>query len=477
MNLAHIKPAHVIAARHELARRYLLDFVEQTTPRWSPGPIHRQICEQLGRVARREVDRLMLLCPPQHGKSTVASKRFPAYMLGLDPTLEIISGSASSLLAAEFGGEVRDCVASPEYRSIFPKVELRADSQAKDRWRTSQGGGYFAIGIGGTLFGRGAGLAIVDDPFGTWEDAQNDLSRRRVWGWYQGTLYNRVRPGGAIVVIQHRMHEDDLVGRLLNEEKNGGDKWEVVHLVADINNPPWPERYDGPALQRIKDNTDARQWSALYMQDPTPEDGTYFRKEWFKTWHIDSRPVLNYYGTSDYAVTDGDGDYTVHRIWGVAPDGDLYRIDGWRGQTTSDVWVDKKLDLVEKYEPFAWFSESGVIRRAIEPMLIARMRERNTYCRMEWLPSISDKTTRARGFQSRASQGRVHFEPGADISEHLKFPAGKYDDDVDCSSLIGRALQDAHPAIIPPKLKEPKGDRWERAFNRDDEQEDSWKTV
>jgi predicted phage terminase large subunit-like protein len=421
----------------------------------------------------------MLLCCPQHGKSTIASKRFPAYMLGRNPRLDIISASATAMLAGEFGGEVRDCVASPEFRGIFGDVALKADSQAKDRWRTDKGGGYYAVGIGGALFGRGAGLGIIDDPFATWEDAQSDLQRRRVWSWYQGTFYNRIRPGGAIVIIQHRMHEDDLVGRLLAEERNGGaDKWTVVNLPADLDDPPWPERYDRAALQRIKDNTDPRQWSALYMQDPTPEDGTFFRAEWVKHWDSRSLPALHKYGTSDYAVTDDGGDYTVHRVWGVAANGDVYRLDGWRGQTTANVWIEKKLDLIKRHEPFAWFGESGVIRKAIEPMLIQRMRERDIYCRMEWLPSISDKPTRARGFQARMAAGRVYFEPGADLAEHLKFPAGRHDDDVDCSGLLGRCLDSAHPAVVPPKPSDRPGyDAWEKAFAKDDEDEQSYKTV
>ena len=419
----------------------------------------------------------MLLCPPQHGKSTITSKRLSAYMLGIDPTLDIISASATSLLAAEFGGETRNCVADPEYGRIFKGVSLRADSQAKDRWITNKGGGYYAVGIGGALFGRGAGLGLIDDPFGSWEEAQSELMRRKVWNWYQGTFYNRIRPGGAIVVIQHRMHEDDLVGRLLNEQANGGDKWEVVNLPADLEDPPWPERYNRQALERIKANTDPRQWSALYMQNPTPDDGTFFLRDWFKTWHSDSRPKLNYYGTSDYAVTDGGGDYTVHRVWGLSDRGDLYRVDGWRGQSTPDVWIDTKLDLIKRYEPLAWFGESGVIRKAIEPMLTARMRERNVYCRMEWLPSIADKPTRARGFQSRAATGRVYFEPGADISEHLKFPAGKHDDDVDCSGLIGRAIDMAHPAIVRAEKPKIGADRWDRAFSADEGAETGWKVA
>jgi predicted phage terminase large subunit-like protein len=163
----------------------------------------------------------------------------------------------------------------------------------------------------------------------------------------------------------------------------------------------------------------------------------------------------------------------VHRIWGVDQSGSLYRVDGWRGQTSADVWIEQKLDLIAKHRPLAWFGEAGVIQKAIEPMLMRRMLERKVYCRLEWLPSIHDKPTRARGFQARAAMGRVWMEPGADINEFLAFPAGKHDDDVDCASLIGRALDMAHPAVIAvvPPVRDPPDYRSKR---RNHEQGSAW---
>src|SRR5688572_28228880 len=191
------------------ARRSLQAFSEFTTPKWKAGKIHREICAQLDRVLRKEVDRIIIACPPQHGKSTVASKRMPALALGHDLALEIISASATSTLAEGFGREVRNCIASPEYKLLFPGTTLAEDSQAKGRWNTNHAGGYYAIGVGGALMGRGAHLGLIDDPFATWEDGQSQLMRDKVWEWYTGTFYNRIRPGGAIIVIQHRMAEDD----------------------------------------------------------------------------------------------------------------------------------------------------------------------------------------------------------------------------------------------------------------------------
>ena len=412
----------------------------------------------------------MIFMPPRHGKSELASKRFPAWCLGRDPKRQIIAASYNSDLANDFGRNVRNLVNEPEFGQVFPNVTLAPDSQAANRMNTNHKGAYVAAGVGTAVTGRGAHIALIDDPFKDREEADSERRRDLVWDWYRSTLYTRLMPGGAIVLIQTRWHEDDLAGRILEQE---GDQWEVLELpaISKAGEALWPEWYPIDALERIRATVGPREWSALYQQQPQPDEGTFFKREWFTPWS--KLPSLRYYGTSDYAVTDGGGDYTVHRIWGIAPDGDVYRVAGYREQATSDKWIEAKLDLIAKYKPLAWFGEGGVIQKAIEPMLKRRMRERNIYCRLEWLPSVADKPTRARSFQAMAATGRVHFEPGADISEHLVFPAGKHDDDVDCSSLIGRAIDQAHPAIVQaPRNKSPRDGYWPKA-----EADNDWMTV
>jgi len=457
--------------RATLAQRSLLRFTEYTNPQYQRAQHHAQIAAKLEAVERGEIDRLMIFMPPRHGKSELASKRFPAWCLGRNPTRQIIAASYNSDLANDFGRNVRNIVAEPEFGQVFPGVALAADSQAANRMNTNHGGAYVAAGVGTAVTGRGAHIALIDDPFKDREEADSERRRNTVWDWYRSTLYTRLMPGGAIVLIQTRWHEDDLAGRLLEQEP---DQWQVLELpaVSDTGQALWPEWYDKPALDRIKDTIGPREWSALYQQKPQPDEGTFFRREWFQTWG--KLPALRYYGTSDYAVTDGGGDYTVHRLWGIASDGDVYRVDGWRGQTTSDQWIEAKLDLIAKYKPLAWFGEGGVIQKAIEPMLRRRMRERNVHCRLEWLSSVSDKPTRARSFQAMAATQRVFFEPGADLSEFLVFPAGKHDDDVDTASLIGRVIDQAHPAIVRAQQEKPPRDRWNRTR---DEEVSNWKIA
>lgn len=470
--------AAVELLRRRRAREHLIDFTTYTKPGFQVGEHHQEIAQALESVERGECDRLMVFAPPRHTKSELASRRFPAWYLGRNPDKQLICATYSGDFALDFGREVRGIVSSEEFAALFPNVGLHPDSRAANRWHTTAGGVSVYVGVGGPITGRGAHIALIDDPFKNREEADSEVRRETVWNWYTSTLRTRLMPGGAIILILTRWHEDDLAGRLLERAR---DEWKVVELPAIRDEGTaneralWPDWYPLDALRRIKADIGPRDWSALYQQKPQPDEGTFFQRGWFKEWQ--TLPKLSIYGTSDYAVSADKGDYTVHRVWGVSSNGDLYRLGGWRGQTTSDVWIEELIDLMAKHKPLAWFGESGVIQKAIEPMLIRRMRERKVFCRLEWLPSITDKPTRARGFQARAAMGTVWFEPGADVSEFLTFPAGKHDDDVDTASLIGRALDEAHPAVVAATEQRRTGDRWSRVFNKADEDEDSWKVA
>jgi predicted phage terminase large subunit-like protein len=264
-------------------------------------------------------------------------------------------------------------------------------------------------------------------------------------------------------MILTRWHEDDLAGRILPTNWDGesgriegrdGRVWHVLCLPAIADRPDdplgraigdvlWPEWFSKNHFAPFMSNR--RTWSSLYQQKPSPDDGDYFKSAWFASYNVLPHG-LNYYGASDYAVTDGGGDYTEHGIFGVDFNGNVYVVDWWSGQTTSDIWIESQCDLIIKYEPLMWFGESGVIRRSIEPFMMSRMSARRAYCTIEWMASISDKPTRARNIQALASMGKVYFPETASwkdrvITQLLKFPAGKYDDAVDVVSLIGRGLQ------------------------------------
>lgn len=443
------------------ARRSLIDFTTYTLPRYQPAGHHTLIAEKLEAIAEGQIDRLMVNMPPRHGKSELASRRFPAWLLGTHPEIELVVASYNADKAREFGYEVRDIVRSSEYQALFPGVGLKEDSRAADRWNTEAGGSFRAVGIGTALTGRGADVLLIDDPIKDDEEADSELRRERIWSWYSSVAYTRLSPGGRVVVIQTRWHEDDLTGRLLAEQGKGGDKWTILELPAILSSGEalWPERYPLEHLERIKRVTLPRHWSALYQQRPSPEEGAYYKRDWFR--YYDEVPRhLRIYGASDYAVTDGDGDWTVHIVVGVDPDDNIYVLDLWRGQTASDVWVQAWLDMARKWRPLMWVEESGQIVKSIGPFLERRMREERVYCRREQVASAADKPTRSRSIQARTAMGKVYFPQHAPWradfeAELLMFPAGKHDDQVDTLGLIGRMLDDLVAAAKPKTPDRP----------------------
>jgi predicted phage terminase large subunit-like protein len=496
-----------IAARCELARRRLLDFCglieipgaplaedddcETFQPIRQPQAAHhRLLCSTLEKVESGEITRLMVFMPPGSAKSTYASVVFPTWFMGRRPRRNVILATYASDLAQKMGRRMRSVVKQKVYGQVFGKA-LSAESSAAAEWALDDGNEFMGGGILSGITGNRADLLVIDDPIKGRQEADSELIRKRTRAEYEDSLLTRLKPGGRVVIIQTRWHEDDLAGSILPEDYAGesgdiecrdGQVWRVLCIPAEadrrddpLGRKPgeflWPEWFGQDHWKTFRANK--RTWSALYQQRPSPDEGTYFQKAWLKTWSV-KPAALHVYGTSDYAVTEGGGDFTVHRVWGVDPKGDIYRLAGWRGQTASDEWIERKLDLIAEYKPLAWFGEAGVIQKAVEPMLRRRMIERKVFCRLEWLASIADKPSRARGFQSRAAMGTVWFEPGADLAEFLTFPAGRHDDDVDCASMIGRALDMAHPAIsrTAPKSNNPP-DLW----GRPREDADGWKTV
>lgn len=415
---------------------------------YAPSAHHRLLIEKLEAVERGDIPRLMVCMPPGSAKSTYSSIEFPAWALGRNPKMSVIAASHTQELADRFGRRVRNVVASAEFGRVFG-VGVADDSSSAGRWDTTRGGEYFAAGVGGSITGRRADLVVIDDPVKSREDADSERSREKAWDWYVNDLLTRLKPGARQIVVMTRWHEDDLGGRILERER---DKWHLLELPMEaMPNDPlgrkvgdrlWPDWFTDEMVSQAK--RDTRSWNALYQQQPAADEGDYFKSEWFDDF--DKLPTpLRIYGASDFAVTEGGGDYTEHGVFGVDIAGNIYVIDWWRDQAASDVWIERMCDLILEHEPLCWFGESGPIRRAVEPFLKRRMNERKALARVEWLPSISDKPTRARSIQALCSMRKVmfpaHSKWASDVKgQMLRFPAGKHDDAVDVMSLIGRGL-------------------------------------
>ena len=407
-------------------------------------------------VERGDTTRLMVLMPPGSAKSTYTSVLFPPWYLGRNPQASVLGESNTTDLADRFSRRARNICAMREYGNVFDGNGLREDVSAAGNWETLKNGEFFAAGMGSAIAGRRADLGLIDDPIKTRQEADSERVRKGHWDWYVNDFLTRLKPGAKQILIQTRWHEDDLGGRILEREAN---KWRVIKLpMLAVPHDPlgrpvgerlWPDWFTEEMIETAK--LDTRAWNALYQQEPVPDEGDYFKRENFSEY--DAYPSnLHIYAASDFAVTDGGGDYTEHGVFGMDSNQNLYVLDWWRGQKSSDVWIETMCDLIRLWKPLVWFGESGPIRRAIEPFLMKRMVDRAAHCRVEWLPSVADKEIRARAIQALASIRAIawpkHSTWRPDIEKQLlQFPSGKYDDAVDVFSLIGRGLEHIQPEI------------------------------
>lgn len=462
----------------DAAAENLLPFVEYTHANWQTVAHHRKICAALEAVERGEIKRLLIEAPPRHSKSELASRRFPAWWIGRNPEHQIISASYNDEIGTDIGRDVRNIAKDRLYNNVFPGVTLAEDSKAAGRWHTNRGGSYLATGVGGTMTGYGAHLMIIDDPIKNREEADSERTREKVWAWFTSTVYTRSMPGGAIVMIVTRWHEDDLAARVQKSEP-----WTVLKLPAISGDPPcalWPEWYPLRELLRIKSVIPPRDWFALYQQEPRVDIGTYCKREWFNA-RYDVRPKdLRVYIVSDFAITEAregrDPDFTEHGVFGVAPDSKVYVLDWWSGQTTTDVWLGELVRLIKAHRPACWFGEGGVVGKAIQPILDKTLQREKAWCRTERLSPIRDKAARGRAFQAMAAQCAVLF-PRTDwaervVSQCVSFPGGQHDDAFDVCAWMCLAIDQAHPAtaLVPVK-------RTPRRDYEEPQKPGSWRTV
>ena len=447
-------------ALRALARKHMLPFVERFNNDYMAGWVHKDICQRLEKFSQDVEDkkspRLMLFMPPRHGKSTLASIAFPAWHLGKNPRHEFISCSYSGSLAMSFSRKVRQMLREPNYRNIFAGTLLDRTSQSVEAWLTSKGGGYVAAGVGGGITGKGANILVIDDPVKNREDAESEFNRESVWNWYTSTAYTRLAPGGGVLIILTRWHDDDLAGRLLTMAEKGADQWEVVKYPAvaekdeefrKTGDALHPERYNVDALAQIQKAVGPRDWSALYQQNPVSNEGDYFTRDMIRYYDDEDLDLdkLKYYCAWDLAIGQRDrNDYTVGLVVGVDEDDNMFIVDAVRGKFDGFEIVERILDLYELWRPGIVGIERGHIEMAIGPFLEKRIRERKLY--EAYIKDLKvgrrDKEARARAIQGRMQQGMVYFPKeaiwsGVFVAELLRFPNGTHDDQVDALAWIG----------------------------------------
>lgn len=433
----------------EIARRKafntLLGFTKYTFPQYEIAEHHRTIASALERVERGEIDRLMITVPPRHGKSELASIRFPAWYLGRNPNKRIISASYSGDLTRDFGNKARNIVSSQEYKTIFG-MSISKKSSAKNEWDLdNEKGGYYGTGVGGAATGKGAHLFLIDDPLKNRQDANSDTIRKNIFEWYTSTAYTRLEKGGAIVIIMTRWHEDDLVGRLLEEQKKGGEfseNWTLIHLPAlsDDGKALWSGKYNERALNRIKENIGSFDFEALYQGRPTPLGGSIIKTSWWKTYTVVPPKFDMIIQTADTAQKTAElNDYSVIGTWGKF-DNKIYLLSITRGK-----WEMPELERMAIAEYNKWKPSKVLIEdKASGTALIQNLR-RNYSMPITAVQVSSDKVTRVQEIVGFIESGYVYIPEHAEwVSDYIlelsRFPSGAHDDQVDVTSMAIKEL-------------------------------------
>ena len=297
-----------------------LKFVKAVWPDFVEGDHHKKIADQFNRLADGKINRLIINMPPRHTKSEFASYLLPAWMIGRQPKLKIIQTTHTAELAIRFGRKAKTLIDSEEYRRIF-QTRLREDSQAAGRWETDQGGEYFAAGVGGAITGRGADLLIIDDPHSE-QDALNPEALERAYEWYTSGPRQRLQPGGKIVVVMTRWSIKDLTSSLIKSQATDkADQWELIEFPAILptNEPVWPQFWKLSELESVKASLSVQKWNAQWMQNPTAEEGSIIKRDWWRKWTADYIPecvhIIQSYDTA--FLKKETADFSAITTWGV----------------------------------------------------------------------------------------------------------------------------------------------------------------
>jgi len=453
----------------KLARRDQIAFTRYTFPAYDVNWHHERVAVELDQILAGTNRRLIILEPPQCGKSEQVSRRFPAFAFGRKPNLRIIACSYSDSLAQDMSRDVQRIMSSEEYHTLFPGTRL---AEGSDPEKKTQGqfdivghrGYYIAAGINGSITGKSADVGIIDDPIKNRAEAESETYRKRVWEQYKSAFATRQFGNkGAIIICLTRWHEDDLVGRLLELSKENPDaeQWRMVSFPAiatevrpgDPRAPGealWPKKYPLDELNRRRIGLGEYDWSALYQQQPTPSGGGLFKEEWFAGKFVDAAPaIMRVVRCWDTAGTEEGGDWTVGVKLGeeftrnnftgaLESTGRFFILDVVRKQLGPD-GVDKLMRVTAELD-----GRSCAVREEREggssgpAVITARTRTLRGFDYGEMPIAGKSKVMRSKPFRAQAEAGNIYLLRApwnkVYIDELTSFPTGKHDDQVDGSS-------------------------------------------
>ena len=324
-----------LSTRNYNQRAYddLIAFCQHMQSDYKVGKHHRILADMLMGIEQGDKDRICVNIPPRHGKSQLVSIMFPAWYLGRNPGKKVMMVSHTTDLAVDFGRKVRNLIATDDYKAIFPTASLAVDSKSAGRWNTSVGGEYYACGIGSSIAGRGADLLLIDDPHSEQDVINGNFDVfAKAYDWFTYGARTRLMPGGSVAIVQTRWHMDDLTGRVVVDmsQNDKADQYEIVEFPAILEvprkkgsgyteKPLWPEFFDLNALHRTKASMPTFQWNAQYQQEPTAEEASIVKREWWQSWGDEAPPLCEYIIMSLDAAAESHNraDFTALTTWGV----------------------------------------------------------------------------------------------------------------------------------------------------------------
>lgn len=438
-----------VSAMLEEARNDLLFYTQACNPDYIASKFHIFLANKLQQVAEGKIKRLIVTCPPRVGKSRLIAVEFPTWLLGRKPETEIVLASYAQDLSMSHSKQARARLASDEYAAIF-NTRIADGEAAANEWKTSHGGMYKAVGVGGGLTGRGCNCLLVDDSTKDFQEAHSATIRDNVWNWFQAVALTRLHPGASVIVLQTRWHTDDLVGRLLDPARcNEADvatdeKWEIINLPAmahdddPLGRAPgdalFPERYPVERLRSIRASVGSYVWSALYDGSPVVRGGNYIPVANLQI--VDAAPEgLRWVRFWDLATSEKKtSDHTSSFAAALDTEGTLYLRD----------WIDGQWEWPESRRRIKQTAELEGIPVGIEAVAGFKTAFANL---IEVLPSHitcreygadRDKLTRALPWIAMVDRGKVALVRGAwnmdFIMQAEQFPSGKLDDGVDAVS-------------------------------------------
>ena len=462
------------------AKNSLLGYAKYQMEEYLSPPHIKLLASKLEAVERGEIKRLAIFMPPRHGKSILTSEFFPAWYLGRNPTKYIICSTYGQELADDFGRKVRNQLQDPRYQEVFEDTGLATDSSSMRRFNTTKGGVYYAVGAGSAITGRGAHLLLIDDPIKGREDADSEAMRNNLLDWYRSTAYTRLMPGGSVVLIQTRWHEDDLAGWVLKETQHEG--WEVIEFPAILDkraakllkkkegDPLWDEASPLSRLKEIKKTLGSREWASLYAQKPSIEEGNIIKRWWWKKWIKKDPPQCDYILQSwDTAyTTNKNSDYSACTTWGVFEDengeSNIIMLGSKR-----DRWEFPELKkiAVELYNDFS--PDLIMIEAKASGLSLVQELSRMGIPIHAFNPKKQDKKSRVHAITPLIESGKI-WAPDKDWSEDVisqcsSFPNAKNDDLVDSTSQALLRLRQGwfvnhHQDIVSQEKTGSKGSYW-----------------